>query len=111
MRYLYAVHLPIICTIAFLLIKAWPVAGIYAFDLFKRSRDYVRLRRARMDNRIFCLYQGSYCQQSVVEAVWPEARAHYRKQGYRVYMILPDAWVKNPLSVLSISWWREFFRL
>ena len=107
MRILSALHLPIAGVVVCSVIGLYPIAAIYAWDCHKRFKEYRKIKTCAASERLFNIYSGSYCQRSVVMAVFKEARDYYRQQGYKWYHLLPDGW---PRAAFTLKWWRDFLR-
>ena len=87
------------------------------FDAYGRYQNYKQIKDALFemgyDTRLIKPFMYSKCQRDAVNVAardldhHNEVKAFFYAKGYRKYHILPDAFNKNPLVLLSRLFWKR----
>lgn len=87
------------------------------FDAYGRYQNYKQIKDALFemgyDARLIKPFMRSKCQRDATVVAGndlgheTEIRDYFYSQGYRLYHILPDAFVKNPLVLFYSLFWKR----
>lgn len=113
MKYIYAIHPPLVMTIVSLAMVRVSVIFLLTFILFTvdtygRTKDFFRLKNKPASwytQEIILLYGRSWCGRTLMKALHPNARSIYADAGYRWWHFLPDGSLRRNSPLLKINFW------